>query len=192
MRATSANVLVMFSKVPFRKFPVTTRLKFLLNNYEVHQQQRFGRHSTVEDFTDIDQDTCKFFDQDFSKHHERKINEGGLKSITRQKIRPRTSKIIASKQTIFHLLLCASFSLKLTQLLNLIQYLLTYRIVFVKPYLHFYLLKFDILRIFDILPSSVSAPTLFYKTSKFFSLETFLLCFIFHETFLPINSENNS
>ena len=33
-------------------------LKFFLNNCEAHGQQHFERHSTVEDFTDMDQDTC--------------------------------------------------------------------------------------------------------------------------------------
>ena len=32
--------------------------KSLLDNYEVHQQQHFERHPTVEDFTDMNQDTC--------------------------------------------------------------------------------------------------------------------------------------
>ena len=72
-------------------------------------------------------------------------------------------------------------------------YLLTYWIVFAILYLHFYLLFFDILQIFDILRSSYSAPKLFFqKISKLFSLKMFLLCFIVHETVLPVNSKNNS
>ena len=51
MRATSATVLVIFSKVPFPKFPDNIILKFLLNNYEV-----FEWHPAVEDFTGMDQD----------------------------------------------------------------------------------------------------------------------------------------
>ena len=62
----------------------------------------------------MDQETCSYFYQDFSKHRETKINEGALKIITHKKIRPRTSKNIAPKKMIFHLLLYASFSLKLT------------------------------------------------------------------------------
>ena len=48
-------------------------------------------------------------------------------------------------------------------------YLLTYWIVFAILYLHFYLLFFDILQIFDILRSSYSAPKLFSKKSVNFS-----------------------
>ena len=33
-------------------------LKFFLNNYEAHWQQNFEGHPTVEDFMDMDQDTC--------------------------------------------------------------------------------------------------------------------------------------
>ena len=33
----------------------------------------------------MDQDTCQFFHQDFSKYHETKINEGALKIVTRDK-----------------------------------------------------------------------------------------------------------
>ena len=40
--------------------------------------------------------------------------------------------------------------------------------------------------IFDILRSSYSARTFFYKTSKIFSLKMFLLSFIFRETFLML------
>ena len=43
------------------------------------------------------QDTCFFFHQDLSKHHETKINEGALKIITRKKIQPRTPKNTAQK-----------------------------------------------------------------------------------------------
>ena len=72
-------------------------LKRLLDNCEVHLQQHFERHPTIEDFTDMDQDICKFFHQDFSKLRETRINKGALKFITRKKIRPRTSKNIAPK-----------------------------------------------------------------------------------------------
>ena len=62
---------------------------------------------------------------------------------------------------LFDLLLYASSSLKLT------LYLLTYWIVSVTVYLYFYLLIFDIRRIFDVLQSSSSAPTPFFiKTGK--------------------------
>ena len=65
---------------------------------------------------------------------------------------PCTSKNIAPKQMIFHLLLYASFCLTQTQYLNLTQYLLTYWIVFPKIYLHFYLLIFTfILRILKLI-----------------------------------------
>ena len=144
-------------------------LKFLLNNYDVHQQQHFETHATVEDFTDMDQDTCLFFHQDFSKHHETKINGGALKIITCQKIRSRTSKNIAPKQMMFHQLLYASFSLKLS------QHLLTYWIAFGQ--LHFYLLIFDILRMFDTLQSSPIKPVKFSvsKCSYFPSKHSCLL-----------------
>ena len=70
---------------------------FVYNFFDIHYQQHFERHVTVEDFTDMDQDTCLFFHQDFSKHHETKINGGALKIITYRKILSRTSKNIASK-----------------------------------------------------------------------------------------------
>ena len=54
MRATSATVLVIFSKVSFPKFPDNIILKFLLNNYDNYEV--FEWHPTVEDFTDMDQD----------------------------------------------------------------------------------------------------------------------------------------
>ena len=56
---------------------------------------------------------------------------------------------------IFHLLLYASFSVKLT------WYLLTYWIFFSTVYLHFYLLIVDILRIFNILRGPSNAPAFF-------------------------------
>ena len=46
----------------------------------MHYQQHFESHATVEDFTDMDQDTCLFFHQDFSKHHETKINGDAFES----------------------------------------------------------------------------------------------------------------
>ena len=59
-------------------------------------------------------------------------------------------------------------------------------------YLHFYLLIFDIQRIFDVLRSSSSVPTPFFiKTGKVLSLKMFLLYLNFHETFFPINGEIN-
>ena len=85
--------------------------------------------------------------RDLSKYHETRIHEGALKIITRNKIRTRSSKNIAPKQIIIDLLLYASSSL--------------YWIVLATVYLHFYLLNFDIRRIFDILRSSSSAPTPF-------------------------------
>ena len=33
-------------------------LKFLLNNYEVYWKQYFEGHPMIEDFMDMDQDTC--------------------------------------------------------------------------------------------------------------------------------------
>ena len=46
MRVTSVTVLA------------TTKINSVLDNCEVHQQQHFERHPTVEDCTDMNQDTC--------------------------------------------------------------------------------------------------------------------------------------
>ena len=51
MRATSTTVIVILSKVLLRKL--------LYHSYvKVSQQQYFEGHPTVEDFMDMDQDTC--------------------------------------------------------------------------------------------------------------------------------------
>ena len=39
----------------------------------------------VEDFMGMDEDTCLFFDQDFSKQQETKISKSALNIITREK-----------------------------------------------------------------------------------------------------------
>ena len=53
MTATSATVMVIFSKMLFRKLLDQSHVKFLLNNYEAHLQ-----HPAVEDFMDMGRDTC--------------------------------------------------------------------------------------------------------------------------------------
>ena len=68
------------------------RWKFLANIDQAYWQQRFESHPTVEDFTNIDQDICLFFYQDFSKHHDTKIDEVVWKTINCTKIRVYTSK----------------------------------------------------------------------------------------------------
>ena len=40
-----------------KKGLITTMLKFFFNNYKAHLQQHVESHSTIEDFTDMDQDT---------------------------------------------------------------------------------------------------------------------------------------
>ena len=70
-------------------------LKFLLNNFEAHCQEHFERYPTVEDFMDMDQDTCYFCHQYFSKHHETKINKGALKIITHKKKKIKKNKVTA-------------------------------------------------------------------------------------------------
>ena len=115
-------------------------------------------------------------------------------------MQPRTSKNIALEYMILHLLLYASFSLKQTQFLNLTQYLLRYWIFFATVCLRFYFLITDILRILKFIQCLYP---LFKKVRKilmrfnvlFFevlSLKIFLLCIIFHETFLLLNDKNNS
>ena len=106
----------------------------------------------------------------------------------------------STKQMIFHLLLYASFSLRQAQFLNLTQCLLTYWIAFITVCLYSYLLIIDILRSLNLIQCLY---TFFIKTSKIsttfsilqnkaFSLKMFLLCLIFRETLLPVNSKNNS
>ena len=82
----------------------------------------------------------------------------------------------------FDLLLYASSSLKLT------KHLLRYWIDLATVYLHFYLLNFDIRRIFNVLRSSSSTPTPFLQKLV---LKMFLLCLNFHETFFPVYGESN-
>ena len=74
---------------------------FVYNFFDIHYQQHFERHVTVEDFTDMDQDTCLFFHQDFSKHHETKINGGALKIITCQKIRSALQRTLHQNRWCF-------------------------------------------------------------------------------------------
>ena len=73
---------------------------------------------------------------------------------------------------------------------------LTYWIVFALVYLHFYILIIDIWRILKFIQCLYTFLIRFWWGSMFFfpgfSLVTFLLCLFFHETFLPVNSENNS
>ena len=45
MSATSGTVLVIFAKMPFQKFPITTKLTFLLNNYAVTLATAFWKTS---------------------------------------------------------------------------------------------------------------------------------------------------
>ena len=85
MRATSATAMVIFSRVLFRKL--------LDHNYVKVSSQQLGGTLTTEfwrtpdgwRFMDMDQHTCRFFHQDFSKYHETKISEGALKIISREK-----------------------------------------------------------------------------------------------------------
>ena len=87
----------IFSKVLFQKLLDHRYVEVSSQQLQAHWQQHFEGHPSVEDLMDMDQDTCQFFHQDFSKCHETKINEGALKIITRKKIIPRTSKNIAPK-----------------------------------------------------------------------------------------------
>ena len=65
-----------------------------------HIDRHLERHPMVKDFMGMDQDAHQFFNQDFSKHFETKINEDASKIITHKKekkMQPHTSKNIAPK-----------------------------------------------------------------------------------------------
>ena len=47
-----------FGKCYSESYLITAMLNFLLNNYETHWQQYFEGYPTVEDFMDMDQETC--------------------------------------------------------------------------------------------------------------------------------------
>ena len=50
--------VIFFRKGYSKSYWITAMLKFLFNNYEAHLQPYFEGHPTVEDFMDMDQDTC--------------------------------------------------------------------------------------------------------------------------------------
>ena len=87
-----------------KSYLITLMIEFLLINYEAHWQQRFGGHSAVEDFMDME--------QDFSKHHETKIDKGALKIIIREKKATHRFKEHCTRIDDIALLLYASFSFK--------------------------------------------------------------------------------
>ena len=87
-----------------KSYLIKLMIEFLLINYEAHWQQRFGGHSAVEDFMDME--------QDFSKHHETKIDKGALKIIIREKKATHRFKEHCTRIDDIDLLLYASFSFK--------------------------------------------------------------------------------
>ena len=56
MRATSGIVMVVFSKVLFRKLLDHSYVE--VSYQHLHWQQHFEGHTTIEDFMDMNQDTC--------------------------------------------------------------------------------------------------------------------------------------
>ena len=53
----SFEIICIMSDTKTKKGLITTMLKFFFNNYKAHLQQHVESHSTIEDFTDMDQDT---------------------------------------------------------------------------------------------------------------------------------------
>ena len=64
-------VMVIFLKCHSESYLIIAILKFVLNIYEPHWQEHFERHLKVEDFINMDQDTCNSF---LSNYHETKID----------------------------------------------------------------------------------------------------------------------
>ena len=79
MRATSATVMVFFSKVLFWKLLVCNCIQ---SSFSI-----IARKIGNSIFPNVDQDMCKFVHQDLSKHDEmkKKKNEDALKIITFKK-----------------------------------------------------------------------------------------------------------
>ena len=114
IRVTSTTVMTIFSKLSLWKLLYHNYVQSFFSTVTRHIDQRILKDTlTVENFTDMDQDTYKFFHQDLSKHHETKINENASKFITCKKIRICTSTKVEPK-IIYDLLLYASFSRKQT------------------------------------------------------------------------------
>ena len=57
MRLTSATVMIIFSKVPSESYLITTIFKVLSKQLRDTLTKTFWKTPTVEDFTDMDQDT---------------------------------------------------------------------------------------------------------------------------------------
>ena len=61
MRTISVTVMVITSKVPFGKLLDISLLKVLVQQLRGILTAPSERHCTVEDFSGMDQDKCKFF-----------------------------------------------------------------------------------------------------------------------------------
>ena len=75
-------------------------LKVLFQELRDTLTTAFERHVTVEDFPDVDQNTCEFFLGYY--YHETKMDEGACEVISWKKIRASSSKKIGPRHFTYY------------------------------------------------------------------------------------------